>query len=155
MNEEIYTRGLRRGPEVPLTKRRFIFDFWLPFLSLTNKFYILMEFDLNGGLGKRKNRSHESRVKEVVGWCQVALEKEAWLLRPDFSLPRFFTLPLPSRRLLIRSFFTNWAPGLEIVVVKNIFTWVVVWGSEGGVWMNNHAIYDTVPVPRGRTWKDA
>ena len=42
-------------------------------------------------------------------------------------------------------FFTNWTPGLEIVVVKNIFTSVVVWGKVGGFWMNNHAINDTVP----------
>ena len=87
------------------------------FLSLTNRFYILMEFDSNGGLRKGKNRSPESRVKEG-GWCRVALEKEAWLLRPDFSLPRLFTLPLPSRRLLIRSFFTNWMTVLEIIVVN-------------------------------------
>ena len=103
-----------------------------------------MEFDSNGDLGKRKNRSPESRVKEG-GWCQVALEKEARLLRPDFSLPRFFTLPLPSRRLLIRSFFTNWMTGLEIIVVKNILTQVVVWGKVEGFWMNNHSINDTAP----------
>ena len=94
--------------------------------------------------GRGKNRSPESRVKEG-GWCRVALEKEAWLLRPDFSLPRFFTLPLPSRRLLIRSFFTNWMTGLEIIVVKNIFTSVVVWGNVEGFWINNHTINDTVP----------
>ena len=35
--------------------------------------------------------------------------------------------------------------GLEIVVVKNIFTSVVVWGKVEGFWMNNHAINDTVP----------
>ena len=71
--------------------------------------------------GRGKTDPRKAGVMEG-GWCRVALEKEAWLLRPDFSLPRFFTLPLPSRRLVIRSFFTNWTPGLEIVVVKNIFT---------------------------------
>ena len=152
MNEEIYTRGLRRGPEVPLTKRRFVFDFWLPFLSQTNKFYILMEFDSNGGLGKRKNRSPESRVKEG-GWCRVALEKEAWLLRPDFSLPRFFTLPLPSRRLLIRSFFTNWTPGLEIIVVKIYL--LKLWCGKSGRFLNEQSRNKWYRTVRGRTRKDA
>ena len=81
--------------------------------------------------GRGKTDPRKAGVMEG-GWCRVALEKEAWLLRPDFSLPRFFTLPLPSRRLLIRSFFTNRATGLEIIVVK-MFTQVVVWGNVGGV----------------------
>ena len=69
--------------------------------------------------GRGKTDPQKAGVMEG-GWCRVALEKEAWLLRPDFSLPRFFTLPLPSRRLLIRSFLLT--PGLEIIVVKNLFT---------------------------------
>ena len=54
MNEEIYTRGLRRGPEVPLTKRRFVFDFWLPFFITNKQILYLNEIWFEWRLGEEE-----------------------------------------------------------------------------------------------------
>ena len=117
MNEEIYTRGLRRGPEVPLTKRRFVFDFWLPFLSQTNKFYILMEFDSNGGLGKRKNRSPESRGYGG-GLVSGRARERGVALKTRLQSPSIFHSAASIVPFTNSLFLINWAPGLEIIVVK-------------------------------------
>ena len=84
-----------------------------------------MEFDSNGGL-KRKNRSPESRGYGG-GLVSGRARERGVALKTRLQSPSIFHSAASIVPFTNSLFFTNWTPGLEIIVVKNIFTSVVVW----------------------------
>ena len=97
-------------------------------LSLTNKFYVLMEFDSNGGLGKRKNRSPESRGYGG-GLVSGRARERGVALKARLQSPSIFHSAASIAPFTNLLFLINWAPGLEIMVVKNIYL-LKLWCGE-------------------------